>query len=496
MNLVFLVSDTLRWDYLGAYGNSWIKTPYLDQLAKESVVFEEAFAEGLPTLPARRVMQTGRPIVPFKYVPQKSDMVQLHGWHGLFDEDVSAAEWLREHGYVCCFITDVYHMMKPGKNFHRGFDCWHWIRGQEDDPYMLRDEAQVRELLARAAPQEQFRQRHWLIQHLMNRKDWEGEADTLVARVMQKAAEWLHNYSLEAPFYMWIDCFDPHEPWDPPLEYARLYDPDFDSLDGLVPPSFTSQMTEEQIRNTLTAYAGEVTLVDRWIGHLLETLHETGHLQDTLIVFTSDHGCMLGEQGEMHKGISRLRNQCTQLPLLIRHPQGLGAGTRVRGLVQHTDMLPTALALMGIPPHERMLGRNVWPWPLAEGAAASSASTAPAASSPPAALQTPAARDYVVTAFGPYASYRTTRWNYITVWDPESPEKRPPELYDLHADPEELTNVAADYPEVTAELREALQEHLRAQAPLTQGHLGGTADLDVLGELGIKMSFDALPPLR
>ncbi len=72
MNLVFLVSDTLRWDYLGAYGNSWIKTPHLDQLAKESVVFEEAFAEGLPTLPARRVMaDRAADCPPSKYVPQK-----------------------------------------------------------------------------------------------------------------------------------------------------------------------------------------------------------------------------------------------------------------------------------------------------------------------------------------------------------------------------------------------------------------------------------------
>ncbi len=490
MNLLFIVSDTLRWDYLGAYGNTWIKTPNLDRLAAESVVFEDAYAEGLPTLPARRVMQTGRPIVPFKYVPQKSDMVQLHGWHGVFDEDVTAAEWLREQGYVSALITDVYHMMKPGKNFHRGFDCWHWIRGEEDDPFMLRDDAQVADLLERSAPGAQFRNRHWLIQHLMNRKDWASDADTFVGQVMRQAAAWLEAYTLDAPFYMWVDCFDPHEPWDPPLDYARLYDPEFDSLDGLVPPGMTKNMTEAQVRNVLTAYAGEVTLVDKWVGHLLDTLKGTGKLADTLIVFTSDHGCMMGEQGEIHKGANRLRNQCTRLPLFIRHPQGEGAGTRVKGFVQHTDMLPTALGIMGQPQHERMLGRNMWPSavpPLPSGRGQGGGTPL-------------AARDVVVTAFGPYAAYRTDRWSYVTLWDSAStaPQAAPhqPELYDLQADPQELTNVAADHPQVAAELREALQAHLREHAPLTQGHLGGTADMDVLGEMGVKMSFDALPSLK
>ena len=491
MNLLFIVSDTLRWDYLGAYGNTWIETPNLDRLAAASVVFEDAYAEGLPTLPARRVMQTGRPIVPFRYVPQKSDMVQCHGWHGVFDEDVTAAEWLGEQGYVSCLVTDVYHMMKPGKNFHRGFDCWYWIRGEEDDRFAIRDEAQVADLLAKAAPNAQFRSRHWLTQHLMNRKDWASDADTYVGQVMRQAADWLEAYTLDAPFYMWVDCFDPHEPWDPPQDYARRYDPSFDSLDGLVPPGLTSQMTEAQVRNTLTAYAGEVTLVDRWVGHLLDTLERTGKLDDTLIVFTSDHGCMLGEQGEMHKGVTRLRNQCTRLPLFIRHPKGEGAGQRVRGFVQHTDMLPTALGIMGLPQHERMLGRNVWPSltpvPSPTRSQASAGRGVP---------RSGGVRDYTVTAFGACASYRTDRWNYLTIWDPESDNPRPPELYDLQADPQELTNVAADHPQVAAELREALQAHLRDHAPLTQGHLGGAAEVDALGEMGVKMSFDALPSLR
>jgi arylsulfatase A-like enzyme len=95
---VIIVSDTYRWDYMGAYGNDWIHTPNLDALAAESALFTDAFAEGLPTINARRVIYTGRHIFPFQYRPQKSDQIQQHGWHPLYDEDVTLAEHLRDRG--------------------------------------------------------------------------------------------------------------------------------------------------------------------------------------------------------------------------------------------------------------------------------------------------------------------------------------------------------------------------------------------------------------
>ena len=470
MNLLVIVSDTLRWDYLGCYGNDWIETPALDRLAAESALFLDAFAEGLPTIPARRVIMTGRNIVPFAYRPQASDQVQLHGWHPLFDEDVTLAEHLREHDYVSAFFNDVYHMMKPGKNFHRGFDCWFWIRGQEGDPYALRDPARVRKELRRAAAGRPVDPRAWVIQHLVNRQSWRGEADTSVAQVMRAAADWLRGYTLKNPFYMHVECFDPHEPWDPPLKYARRYDPKItaaDILDGHIPPGHVRQMTSRQVRNCLTAYAGEVTLVDRWVGHLLDALRDSGHDRDTLIVFTSDHGCMLTEQGEMHKGQDRLRNQCTRLPLLIRHPKRLGAGKRVSGFVQHQDIMPTALALLGLAAPKRCLGRNMWP--LVEGKGGG--------------------RRHAVSAFGPYACIRTRRWNYVCPWT-ELPKGWTPriDLYDLAADPRELTNVVADHPDVAEELAARLEADMKHYAPLTSGSFQSLAKGS-----GHSFSFDALP---
>ena len=247
MNLVWIVSDTLRWDYLGAYGNDWIHTPNLDTLAAEGTLFLDAFAEGLPTINARRVMMTGRNIFPHEYRPQRSDPVQQHGWHPLYDEDVTIAEHLRTRGYFTALFNDVYHLMKPGKNFHRGFDQWGWIRGQEGDPYALPDRAEVADLLEKIPRGRDLPNDAWIIRHLVLRQQWQSDADTVVGQTMTQAADWVRNYTLSQPFYLHVECFDPHEPWDPPAEYAQRYEPDYGgSLDGCLAPATTEGLSDQQ----------------------------------------------------------------------------------------------------------------------------------------------------------------------------------------------------------------------------------------------------------
>jgi len=473
MNLVVIVSDTFRWDYLGAYGNEWIHTPHLDALASESAVFLDAYAEALPTLPVRRVLMTGRNCFPFDYRPQKNDSVQVHGWHPLYDEDVTLAEHLAVKGYCTVFFNDVYHMMKPGKNFHRGFEQWFWTRGHENDPYAPRNRARVKDLLRKACPGWDLPDTSWIIRHLNLRQEWQNDADTIVGQTMTKAAQWVRDYALDRPFYLHVECFDPHEPWDPPRDYAQQYEPAYgDSLDGVAAPSTTKNLSDQRVANIRAAYAGEVTLVDRWIGHLLDALRDKGLVENTLVLFTSDHGCMMGEQGEIHKGATRLRNQCTRIPLFIRHPAGEKAGERVNGFCQHQDIMPTLLSLLGEDIPDRVLGRNIW-------SNGKTIENAP---------------DYVVSAFGKYACIRTEKWNYIRLWSLDTGNTAQAghvqeELYDLENDPEELTNVIGDNRATADELANRLEAHIKKFAPLTTGSFQSAADSS--GHL----SFDALPKL-
>lgn len=455
MNLVLIVSDTFRWDYLGCYGNEWIQTPNLDALARDSVLFEQAFAEGLPTLPARRVIMTGRRIIPMQQHPQHWDKVgRLPGWHPLFYEDVTMAEALYEQGYATCLVTDVYHMMKPGKNFHRGFEYWYWVRGVEDDRYHWRDPERIRDVWPRVScwghgPEDP---RHWLVQHINGRVQWRSDEDSLVARVMTKASEWVNQYRFDYPFFLHVDCFDPHEPWDAPEEFGKKYCAHFDPYKAAFPPGSRAKMTEADFELVRAGYAGECTLVDKWVGHLLNTLADRDLLDDTVVVFTADHGCMMGEQNQIHKGEDRLRNQVTQVPLLIRHPQGQAAGTRVGGLVQHQDILPTAFDIMGLQWPGRANGESLWPLALE---------------------QRDSQREQILTQFGWYASVRNSRWNYIAPCMELPPERAPGRrgLYDLANDPEELTNVLEENRTVAEQMQQWLEAYFAEHRAETGGGL-------------------------
>ncbi|MEK7270320.1 MAG: sulfatase-like hydrolase/transferase, partial [Planctomycetota bacterium] len=120
MNVIQIVCDTLRPDYIGAYGNPWIRTPNLDRLAAESVVFENAYAGSFPTLPHRTDLFTGR------YAFRK------FGWEGLPAEETPIASLLSNAGVKTQFILDNPHLISFGRGFDRGFGGSEWIRGQED----------------------------------------------------------------------------------------------------------------------------------------------------------------------------------------------------------------------------------------------------------------------------------------------------------------------------------------------------------------------------
>ena len=130
MNVIVIMLDTLRYDHLGCYNNTWIKTPNIDNFAKEAFLFNRAYAEGLPTLPARTALFTGMYTLPFR------------GWQRLEPDDITLAEILWDKGITSALITDTYHMHKPQMAYERGFDQVRFIRGQEMDPYIV-DNIQV-----------------------------------------------------------------------------------------------------------------------------------------------------------------------------------------------------------------------------------------------------------------------------------------------------------------------------------------------------------------
>ncbi len=122
MNIILIVSDTLRRDHLGCYGNKWICTPFIDRFSKISLVFKNAYIGSFPTVPHRRDLFTGRFIFTYS------------GWSPLTSKEIVISEILGEKGYLSMFVADTPHTTAPGYNYQRGFLAWIRIRGQEGDP--------------------------------------------------------------------------------------------------------------------------------------------------------------------------------------------------------------------------------------------------------------------------------------------------------------------------------------------------------------------------
>ena len=430
MNIIQIVSDTFRRDYLGCYGNNWIHTEHLDRFAKDSIIFDKAYIASFPTIPNRHDLFTGR----YTFVYSM--------WAPLPRDEIILSQLLRQAGYVTMLIVDTYHMIKDGHFFDRGFDGWWWIRGQEHDRYMTNPSDDPEE-----------RQRALGRQYLQNVSLRRFEEDYFVAQTMTSAIKWLElNYDQHEKFFLHIDTFDPHEPWDPPKWYVDMYDPGWKGgevpggayIAGVKRPA-ASDLTEEQLNRLRALYAGEVTLVDRWIGRLLQKIDDLGLLEDTAIIFTSDHGTYMGEHNYVGKR-PHLYEEVAHIPLIIRLPDSVGAPSGRRDeIVQSPDLMPTILELAGVKIPPTVQGRSILP--IIRGETEEEREIAVSSAS----LARPKLPDRITVT--------SKRWALIASQVGSGVKS---ELYDLSRDPGETENIIDERPEVADDLRSKMIKFLRS----------------------------------
>jgi len=437
MNVILIVLDSLRPDHVGCYGNSWIKTPCMDAFSTESALFERAAPESLPTIQVRRGMLTGNRLFPFRdWKAHLGDNVVSPGWAPLREKDISIAEILQDAGYTTAFITDVYHMFKPSMNFHRGFDEWRFIRGQEYDRYRIAPppkdidvdhyiSAKLKETYAYAK----------VVQYLSNTAYRKGEEDYFAPMVFREGMRWLEeNHEYTENFFLWIDCFDPHEPWDPPQEYRDLYNPGYKGREYIVGKAGDplEYMTEEELKHTRALYAGEVTMVDKWFGKFIDKVKALGLYEKSMIVVVSDHGHPLGEHGIIHKIAGAMHPTLLDIVLMIHHPQGIGNRLRVKDFVYQHDLFSTMLNFADVDAPDKVDGQDIWPLVTGEGGPK---------------------RDYVTCGMEKYVWVKNDRYVYISETDGKYPK-----LYDLSSDPGNHANIAADSPAIVKEMFEKAVE--------------------------------------
>jgi arylsulfatase A-like enzyme len=362
-NVVLIIIDTLRKDHVGAYGNNWIKTPNLDALAKESLRFTRAYPESLPTICARRAIHTGMRTWPFRNWHRYEGVdVVLWGWQPIPENQRTLAEILKENGYETLFVTDNLQQYDAAMNFQRGFDAFDFIRGQTTDryrPVWTHPPEKVRQTLVSGDPlgvggELYFRQYFANTAHRMTEEDW------FAPQVFTRASEFLEAAKKGQPFFLVVDGYDPHPPWDPPEEYISLYDDGYDGPEPYTPAEGNSdRFTERQLERINTLYSAEITMADRWLGKFLDKIDELSLLENTLLVVISDHGIAHGEHGIVGKPPYALWPEVTDILFFIRHPGGAKAGETSDHYASTHDVAPSILGFLGIEPPEPMDGQDL-----------------------------------------------------------------------------------------------------------------------------------------
>ncbi len=435
MNIILVILDSLRKDHVGAYGNTWIETPHLDAFAREAVTFTRAYPESLPTLPVRRALHTGLRTYPYRgHHDYKGDFSGAPGWGPIPEDQDTVAEMLSAAGYRTALITDTYHQFKPSKNYHRGFDEWIWIRGQEADPYRSGPAVPDQEVAQHMVgdPEDNPALSRFLRTYLRNNAYRHTERDYYPARVFAEASRWIWDNQDAQRIFVTVDSFDPHEPWDPPVYYRRLYSQDegaVDVIQSLYGP-WQGRLAPRELERLQANYAGEVTMVDRWFGHFIETLRTAGRLDESVVAVISDHGHNIGhepgDKGLVSKQGHPMTHAVADLVMLIRHPSGQGAGIAYNGLVYNLDLTSTLLSLVGFQPWGKLDGIDLWPKVLGGDGRA---------------------RDYVSVGWGPLVTVITEEWWYnANIWGEGEL------LYAVRDDPCLERSLAGERPETCAEL--------------------------------------------
>lgn len=328
-NVLLISIDMLRSDHVHAYGAKNETTPNLDQLAREGVLFENAFSTTSWTLPAHASLFTSVP-----------GMV-----HGCTDVDrrldetlPTLAEKLHSAGYATAgFFSGPF--LHPAFGLGRGFDHY-------EDCTSYREELDGKPVSNWADSRETMKESH---------------EDITSPTVLAAVREWMSNRP-DQPFFLFVHWWDAHYDFIPPPPYDTMFDPNYTGkIDGR--GFFQNQdirvgMEPRDLAHLKALYDGEIAWTDHHIGLLLDDLRRSGQLNNTLVVVVSDHGTEFFEHGRRGHRLT-LFDESLHIPLIMRYPPAFQAGMRRGPQVRIVDVAPTILDIAGVAPFEITRGRSL-----------------------------------------------------------------------------------------------------------------------------------------
>jgi choline-sulfatase len=444
-NVLFLICDDLNCD-LGCYGHPMVKSPNIDRLAERGVRFDRAYCQYPLCGPSRASFMTG--LYPDQtlihrnavYVRQCLPDVQTMG------------QLFRNHGYFATRIGKIYHYNVPkhiGTGGHDDPYSWDYTinprgRDKDDEP-----------LIFSLRPGSFGGTLSWLAAEGTDEEQTDGIGATEAIRLLEQYAQ------EDRRFFLAVGLYRPHTPYVAPKKYFAMYPREeimvprvpegyLDSLPAAARQSITRKkeqldLPDELARQAIQAYYASTTFADAQVGRVLDALDANGLTENTIVLFTSDHGYHMGEHGHWQK--TTLFENAVRVPLVIAGPGVEAAGQRTATPVEMLDFYPTLAELCGLNAPKSLSGISL----------------APVLKDPTAQPRHSALSQYA----GGY-SVRTSRYRY-TEWGEAGSGGA--ELYDHESDPQELVNLAGrpDRAETVSRLSNLLHERVAAAREPPEG---------------------------
>ncbi|MFP4673861.1 MAG: sulfatase [Opitutales bacterium] len=435
-NILFIMADQLRSDYLGYNGADWMDTPNIDKLAARGMIFNHCYTSSPVCAPARISLASGlRPhrigaLDNQSFLPASTrtyyQRLRDHGYDvGCVGKlDLAKPDSYNGHGdRPCCFTWGFTHPVECEGKAHAGGSST--PRG----PYTrhLKEKGLLERL------NQDYRQRNYLTYRdsVLPTEDFE---DIYIGR---RSAQWLRERPKDFPFHLFVSFVGPHNPYDPPAEYADCY------RERELPPRILDDGSGKPLRiqarmegvkgqeeakytKLRRQYCASITAIDDAVGEVLQALEERGDADNTIIVFTSDHGDMLTDHNLPNKHVAY--EPAWHVPLVFAGP-GIQAGSTSNALTELMDIGETVCDLAGLSAPSHIDARSFTS--VLSGATA-------------------AHRDFVLTQELGYRAIRDKQWKFIQTHNDKS------ELYDTLQDPNELCNLIDAHPDVAGDLKQKM----------------------------------------
>ncbi|MEG0942568.1 MAG: sulfatase-like hydrolase/transferase [Angelakisella sp.] len=380
MNILWICTDQQRFDTLGCYGNPYVKTQNIDRLAAMGVRFNRAYSQSPVCAPSRASFLTGR-------YPRTCGVRQ--NGQDIAPRERLVTKALSENGYTCG-LSGKLHISACNQITGRakepriddGYDYFKWSHhpgGISDKGNWPTNEYTMWLSEKGVTYHEQNLPECCFVQAGME------EEHHQVTWCVDCAQQYIESARLyNKPWLFSVNIFAPHHPFNPPMEYLNRY---LERLDEIPLPNYKEgelenkpafqkkdqggaydtpgnyaypTMTERDHRYLRASYWAMIDLIDHQVGRLLDYLEQTGQINDTLIIFTSDHGENLGDHGMYLKGPYFYENN-VHVPLIMACPSQIPSGRVSDALVELVDLAPTICDAANIPCEPGMQGRSLWP---------------------------------------------------------------------------------------------------------------------------------------